>query len=507
MSTTANRALGIMAALVLAAAVASAARADWLAYSGGPERTGFTTQAVLPPLSVAWKYATDAGDTYGVTPIVVGEMIYWVTGNDLTAIQADTAMPVWVFHAPDRIRSSPAYADGTLYFGADNGVFYALEAETGALKWHFQSSRSIRSAPAVVDGVVYVGTNDAKVFALDAATGDMKWEFRSGDDVYAAITVTGSTVWVTSTDNTLHGVDLRNGHEKWSIPFIGAGGLRYAPAAQDRRAYLAVKDRVYRISASGMSRPLGGALSARISAPLALGRNHLYAGCRDGMLYALSPTGGRVEWSYQLHGAVLAQPLVAGNLVVAGGSQGEVVALDADTGALRWIYGERAPWEPERGVNYQLMAAAASGGALYLSWDDGRMARLTADADDISPPEITRLTPEAGSPAGPVSPTASVVVGANVYDVGSGVNPAAVTMTLDGNALQLTRSTSGDYYHSLSSSKSAPALENGWHTVVVTAQDQRGNQTTKTWTFLCHLETTEEGETVQPGDVGTTETF
>jgi len=546
MRITATRITGVL--IALAAGPLASAQADWLTRGGNVKRTGFTTEAVLPPVSVAWKFATDPGNTYGLNPVIVGDMAYWITNatqyqakpsfwppeqpwppspsmqrpswwpqdmlwpptqivSTVVAIRADTSLPVWRFEATDRIRCSPAYAGGLLCFGADNGVFYALDGESGELKWFLKTARAVRSAPAIVNGVIYFGTNDSKVYALDAAAGKQKWVFDADDDVYAAIAVS-DVVWVACTNGTLYGLDPNRGTERWRIPFVGAGGLYSAPAVEGRYAYLAAKDRIYKVAASGVANPLGDALSARITAPPALGRRYLYVGCENGTLYALDAARGQPVWTHKFHGAIAAQPLITGNLVVAGGSQGEVVALDALTGAVRWYYQELAPWAPERDALYALMAAAASGGNLYLSWDDGNLACLSPDALDTSPPEISRRTPEPGSPGGAVAPTSEMVIGANLYDEGSGVNPADVHITLDGKPLELTHRPSGDYYYALPGSKSAPSLEDGWHTVAITAQDQRGNKASDTWTFLVHGEAApEEGKTVKPGSVGRTERY
>ena len=107
----------------------------------------------------------------------------------------------WAFVVPgaDGIASSqPAAANGMLYFGGRNGLFYALDAVTGQTRWSFDSSAVVgaavntllpnattdsgqsmpnllRDGPAVADGVVYFGDFYGFLYALDASSGRLLW--------------------------------------------------------------------------------------------------------------------------------------------------------------------------------------------------------------------------------------------------------------------------------------------------------------------------------------------
>ena len=76
--------------------------------------------------------------------------------------------------------SSPTVAEGTVYFGADEGYLYAVEAVTGKEKWRFKTGDVIYSSPAIAGGVVYVGSHDGHLYAIDAETGQAKWRFKTG---------------------------------------------------------------------------------------------------------------------------------------------------------------------------------------------------------------------------------------------------------------------------------------------------------------------------------------
>lgn len=83
----------------------------------------------------------------------------------------------WSYATTDGSNSSPAVANGVVYFGLVEKV-YALNASTGSLLWTFSTLTS--SSPAVANGVVYIGggnDNNGEVYALNAKTGAELWSY------------------------------------------------------------------------------------------------------------------------------------------------------------------------------------------------------------------------------------------------------------------------------------------------------------------------------------------
>ena len=58
---------------------------------------------------------------------------------------------------------------------------YALNASTGAKLWSYTTNGDVGSSPAVANGVVYFGSFDDNVYALNASTGTKLWSFTTGD--------------------------------------------------------------------------------------------------------------------------------------------------------------------------------------------------------------------------------------------------------------------------------------------------------------------------------------
>jgi outer membrane protein assembly factor BamB len=85
--------------------------------------------------------------------------------DSLYALNATTGALLWSYYTGNFIFSSPAVANGVVYF--QSGTTYALNAETGALLWE-STTTGVRAStsPAVANGVVYVGSDDGSLYAF-----------------------------------------------------------------------------------------------------------------------------------------------------------------------------------------------------------------------------------------------------------------------------------------------------------------------------------------------------
>jgi alcohol dehydrogenase (cytochrome c) len=88
----------------------------------------------------------------------------------------------WIFHVPGAnspVQSVPIVVDGVMYVSQPNEL-WAIDARTGRLIWEYQRSSAIAKGPnrgvAVLGTRVYMSTPDAFLLALDARTGSLLWE-------------------------------------------------------------------------------------------------------------------------------------------------------------------------------------------------------------------------------------------------------------------------------------------------------------------------------------------
>ncbi len=136
--------------------------------------------SVNPAQGVKWKTSIPP-DEEGFVSLGPDGTIYYVGGNELHAFSPE-GREKW--QIPFVSFNPPAIgADGTLYLGHLNSIFYAVSPVDGRVKWRFQTEGPIYSAPAIDSGGnIYFGSRDHKVYAL-CPDGSILWSFETGGPV------------------------------------------------------------------------------------------------------------------------------------------------------------------------------------------------------------------------------------------------------------------------------------------------------------------------------------
>jgi len=110
------------------------------------------------------------------------------------------------------------------------------------------------------------------------------------------------------------------------------------------------------------------------------------------MLYAVK-SDGKMKWKTPVDLKVLAYstPVVVGDTLVIGGSQGLLMAVDTETGHVKWQY-RVMPSALAIGAKLDLVNLTSplvvSNGSLYFFSDDGTLFTFRSDAPDTTPPDI-----------------------------------------------------------------------------------------------------------------------
>jgi polyvinyl alcohol dehydrogenase (cytochrome) len=103
----------------------------------------------------------------------------------LTAAQVPRLTLKWAFGYPNGVSAlgQPTIASGRVFVGADTGYLYSLDANTGCVYWSFKTRAGVRAAMSLGSVVeqgatryaAYAGDLLGNVYALDAQTGSVLW--------------------------------------------------------------------------------------------------------------------------------------------------------------------------------------------------------------------------------------------------------------------------------------------------------------------------------------------
>lgn len=233
---------------------------------------------------------------------------------------------------PFALESTPIMVDGILFFSAPFSVVHAVDAKTGANIWTYDPQvpkdhlrkaccGPVNRGVAVYQGRVYVGTLDGRLIAINAADGTQAWEVNTIIDPTRFYTITGAPraakgkIYI-GNGGAEFGVrgyvtayDAQSGEQVWRF-FTVPGN----PAEPFEHPEMEVAAKTWK---GGEWWEIGGGGTVWNSIVYDPDFNNIYLGVGNGAPWTRairSPGGGD-------------------NLFLAS-----IVALDADTGSMKWYY-------------------------------------------------------------------------------------------------------------------------------------------------------------------------
>lgn len=302
---------------------------------------------------LAWSFQT-GGPIYG-SPTVHEGTIYIGSGDGhLYAVDDATGAERWRFAMGGAVDATPTVADGTVYALSRAGVLHAVNAGDGSPRWEFRTAGEERldfwdfylSDPLVHEGMVVFGSGDGNVYALDRETGAELWRFATGGIVHAAPVADDRHVYVGGFDGALYALSLDSGEPAWTFqaegnPHFPLGELQRGPALHDGVLYVGSRDyHLYAVDAADGKllwklEESGGWI---IATPL-VEEHSIYFGASDGeRFYAADRADGMVRWAIPVQTRVFGSAVRVQDLLVFGGFNGKLFAVDADDGQVRWTF-------------------------------------------------------------------------------------------------------------------------------------------------------------------------
>jgi outer membrane protein assembly factor BamB len=269
--------------------------------------------------------------------------------------------------------SSPAVVNGVVYYGSDNGTFYALNASTGALLWSYTTPQgnSVISSPAVMNGVVYFSsTNDGNLYALNASTGALLWSDPIADHFGSSPAVANGVVYICGNYYDIYAVNASTGAILWSRQ-IGSQ-LTSSPAVANGVVYVGggYGGIVYALDANTGAQLWSFATGLSVYSSPAVANGVVYIGDFNGIVWALNASTGAELWSFATGGNnMFSSPAVANGVVYVAADNLNLYALNASTGAKLWSDNIGTEGGP---------SPAVANGVVYVSSADRNLYALNA---------------------------------------------------------------------------------------------------------------------------------
>jgi outer membrane protein assembly factor BamB len=169
------------------------------------------------------------------------------------------------------------------------------------VKWKFPTGNRIVSSPVIYDKTIYFGGDDGNVYAVDAETGRQVWKHATKGPVSSTPAVAGGIVYATSYDGKLYALNAGTGALKWK--FATEGERRFEAKGLD--------------GMEPKNQTIADPFDVFLSSPVVV-QGTVYFGSGDGNLYAVDAVTGDLRWKFKTGDVVHASPAYADGVLFFG---------------------------------------------------------------------------------------------------------------------------------------------------------------------------------------------
>jgi eukaryotic-like serine/threonine-protein kinase len=254
-------------------------------------------------------------------------------------------------------------------FGRDAAMFRGDLAHTGVynavgvpkfsqIKWKFHTDGQVISSPAVAGGMIFVGSTDGNLYAVDLESGAQKWKLFTGVRVTSSPAVENGVVYFGSYSGRFYAVDAVTGKLKWKFQTEGEKRFEGKHLHGSQPAAELMPD----------------PYDTYLSSP-ALWGGAVYFGSGDGNVYALDAASGTLKWKFHTGDVVHASPAIADGTLFIGSWDSYFYSLDAASGKQKWRFKTGEDHDIYNQVGIQ-SSAAVMDGVVYFGCRDSNLYAL-----------------------------------------------------------------------------------------------------------------------------------
>jgi outer membrane protein assembly factor BamB len=293
----------------------------WAVYGYNLARTrDFTGDADLhPPFSRGW--ILQAGGPLEFPPVIFGHTLWFENDNaTVKSVNSITGKLNWQKSVGELSSASPGLAVKPRILvvptlsddshSPGDGQIVGMSMLTGQVVWHHSLPSGAEGSALVSHNTVFYGDQAGTLFSANVRTGHVNWTFQASGAIKGGAAMSGDNLYVDDYGGNVYDINPRNGQKIWSTSADG-GDLGFS-------------------SGTFYSTPT-----------VAYGR--VYVGNTSGYIYSFAARTGQLAWSYGTGQYVYSSAAVAnvpglGPTVYMGAYNGNFSALNAQSGAVRWVH-------------------------------------------------------------------------------------------------------------------------------------------------------------------------
>lgn len=244
----------------------------------------------------------------------------------------------WKFLTNGHIESTPYIDDKMIFFGSNDGYFYALDIENGDLAWKKKLNVNICSTPTVIGSTVCVGSDDNQVIAFNKESGEELWVFETDGEIDTVVNRLEDKIIFGAWDGVVYCVDGKSGEKVWdfhtnnviSCQVYADNNNNVYISGGDLYLYSVDKDNAdikwkYKVDSEGLSRAI-------------IYEENLYIGSWAGTLHAIDPETGKGKWVFHADDKQVTTPVFKDNYAFFGSNGGLFYALNLNDQTKKWQF-------------------------------------------------------------------------------------------------------------------------------------------------------------------------
>ena len=366
----------------------------WTNVNGNQQYVGARKEEGLDSLHLAWVQNVGS-NIYMSSPVFYKGNVYVASVDEngkgkaaVTCMDASSGKIRWKYKVRNSIKNTIVAFDGMIVAQDVEGYCYSLNAVSGKLMWKNKLSVS-PVLPALVEGlvvgngVVYAGSGKG-LCAMEVKNGKVLWRNRewSQNQGSTATFSLGNGVLVGSSHwDALYGNDAETGKLLWKAAENGIRQRSSSPVVKGDVFYLASDQSLFLMEMKTgrvlMRKKMPFSVNVA-SSPLITDDTIILGTAAEGLV-ALDRETWMEKWRYRTGKSIIctapyfryssatveASPMLIGNKVVVGGTDGVLYVLDKNNGCLLWKRTLGAPILATAAVFGNRLFVADYGGNVY----------------------------------------------------------------------------------------------------------------------------------------------
>ncbi len=312
-----------------------------------PEQTA--QLAKIPPARALWRSTIEESQAAVFFPVFETGAVYAASSDGrLVRFNPVSGKEEGSTDTKHRLSGGIGTGEGLLLVGTFKGEVLAYDRENGKSLWTAQVSSEVLSPPRAAGGMVVVRAGDGRIFGLEAGTGKRKWAYQGATPSltvrsFAGVMISGSTVYAGFAGGKLVTINLANGVAGWEAAVARPRGATELERIADITSLPVIDEQqvcavAYQGRIACFEIGTGNQIWAKdvsSNAGLVMDNHYVYVSENRGSLSAYDKRDGTSIWKQELlNGLRLSPPLLHGDHVVVGDSQGHVNIIKSDNGAM-----------------------------------------------------------------------------------------------------------------------------------------------------------------------------